>query len=97
MTTQALNQFDPDYVVIPGAILEETLEARGIKKQDFATRCAISPKTVSQIIGGEASISPDLAIRFERVLGVSATIWNNLEGFYRLYQARATEREPRDG
>jgi len=35
--------FNPDYVVHPGAILEETLEARGLTKKDTASRCGIRP------------------------------------------------------
>lgn len=38
------NRFNPDYAVHPGAILEETLEARGLTKKDMASRCGISAK-----------------------------------------------------
>ena len=81
-------RFEPDYVVKPGEILEETLEARGIKKRDFAERCALSDKTISQIISGNAPVTADTAIRFERILGVSATVWSNLESNYQLHMAK---------
>ena len=88
MPTPATDGFTPDYAVTPGEILEETLESRGIKKSAFAERCGLSAKTVSQIIHGKAPVTPETAIQFERVLGVSAAVWNNLEAFSRSYGLR---------
>jgi HTH-type transcriptional regulator/antitoxin HigA len=82
------SQFEPDYAVHPGEILNETLEAREIRKKDFAKRCGISFKTISQIINCKAPVTPETSIQFERVLGVSADIWNNLDSQYRLFFAR---------
>lgn len=93
MSNTAANQFDPNYVIHPGEILEETLEARGIKKAEFAKRCGLSAKTISQIINGKAPVSPEIAIQFKRVLGISAAIWNNLEAFYRLHTTQMTTRK----
>jgi HTH-type transcriptional regulator/antitoxin HigA len=82
------NQFMPDYAIHPGEILDETLSARNMKKSEFAERCQLSVKTVSQIINGKAPVTPETAIQFERVLGVSANIWNNLDAHYRLHMAK---------
>ncbi len=87
------NEFQPDYIVSPGEILEEVLASRNIKKIEFAERCGRSPKAISQIISGIAPITPELAIRFHRVLGSSPALWNNLEANYRLQLARKAERE----
>lgn len=86
-----INQYIPDYAIHPGEILEETLDSRGILKSDFARRCGISAKTVSQIISGHAPVLPPVALHFERVLGVSSTIWNNLNAQYELHQAQLAE------
>jgi len=80
----AASAYTPDYFVSPGEILEETLKARGIPKADFARRVGLSPKTISLILAGKAPILPDMALQFERVLGVSAELWTNLEAQYRL-------------
>lgn len=72
------NTFNPDYAIHPGEILNETLGARGISNREFARHCGISSKTVSLIIDGKAPVTPDMAIQFERVLGVSSAIWDNL-------------------
>lgn len=93
MFAVATNQYNPDYAIHPGEILEETLDARGIKKTEFAGRCGLSIKTVSQIINGKAPVSPETAIQFERVLGVSANIWNNLDAAYRLHRAKLANRK----
>jgi addiction module HigA family antidote len=81
------NQFVPDYVVSPGDILEETLEAQGLSKSEFAERAGVSPKTVSLIISGQPRLHRTTPFVFERVLGVSAQVWNNLESEYRLFVA----------
>lgn len=91
--SKALNQFKPDYIVCPGEILEETLEARGMKKSELAERCGRSEKMISQIISGQAPITAETAIQFERVLGVSANIWNNLEAKYRLAVAKTEQQD----
>ncbi|MFH1648458.1 MAG: HigA family addiction module antitoxin [Patescibacteria group bacterium] len=90
-------KFEPDYAIRPGEILEETLDARRIKKKEFAKRCMLSDKTISQIISGKAPITPDTAIRFERILGVSAAVWNNLESNYRLHVAKISSRQNLEG
>lgn len=91
MIETKLYKYEPDYVVTPGEILEENLETRNIKKNDLAQRCGVSAKTISQIINGTAPISPETAICFQRVLGVSANIWTNLEANYRLSLAKKNE------
>ena len=91
---RAATQFTPDYAIHPGEILEETLEARGMKKSDFAERCGISPKTVSQIIAGKAPVLPDMALTFEKVLGVSSSVWSGLNTTYELFEARKSEEAP---
>lgn len=86
-------KYSPDYVVAPGEVLEETIEARNIKKVDLAMRCSLSTKTVSQILSGKAPISPETALQLQRVLGVSANIWNNLEANYRLFLEKRDSRK----
>ncbi len=93
MANLPANEFAPDYAVPPGEILEETLMSRGIKKVEFAERCDLSAKTISLIIGGKAPVTSQTAIQFERVLGVSAAVWNNLESYYRLHLAEQAAHE----
>ena len=87
----ATNQFSPDYAVPPGWILEERLEVEGISHAEFARRCGRSPKLISEIISGKASLEPGTALQFEKVLGVDASIWLGIESQYRLHRAREAE------
>ena len=84
------HEFKPDYAIPPGEILAEMLEARGLKKAEFAERCGRPAKTISGILNGHVAITPETAIQFERVLGTTASLWTNLEARYRL---RLAERE----
>ena len=95
MSTQ--NQFMPDYAVHPGEILEETLNARGLTKKNTASRCGISAKHLNQILHGKAPVMPELAISLERVLGVAADVWTNLQCQYDLHHARAGASHETDG
>jgi len=97
MLNRVKNEYRPDYASSPGEILEETLDARGIRKKDFAERCGLSAKHIHQIIGGEASVTPYTAILFERVLGIDSQIWNNLEANYRFFKARQMANEKAEG
>lgn len=83
--------FSPDYTVHPGEILAETLQARTISQSEFASRCELSEKHVSQIINGKASITSETALTFERVLAVRASLWMNLDSNHRLHIAREEE------
>lgn len=93
MAETARNEFMPDYAVHPGEILNETLDARGIKKSVFARRCGLSDKTISLILSGKAPVTYETAIQFERVLGVAASVWSNLEANYRMHTAKTEARK----
>ena len=79
------NKFKPDYAIHPGEILAETLIARNISKGNFSKRCGIASKTLNLILNRKAPVTPETAIQFEKVLGVSAEIWNNLDYNYKLF------------
>ena len=87
------NQFEPDYYVPPGYILLETLNEIGMTQKNLAERTGITPKTVNQIVKGEAPVSHETALQFERVLGTPAHVWNNLESQYREALEREKERK----
>ncbi len=71
-----------------GEVLEEELAERGMSQAEFARRVNYSPKHVNQIISGRAGISAEAALRFERVLGISAPFWLSLQANYKIEQAR---------
>lgn len=83
---------EPDYAVPPGATLAETLDAIGMDQRELARRADLAEKTVSQIINGHAPITHETAIKLERVTGVPARMWNNLETAYQERGARIEDR-----
>ena len=84
-------KYQPDYAAPPGWILEEHLEVNGISQAEFARRCGRSPKLISEIIAAKAPVDAKLALQFEKVLGLSASIWLGIEKDYRLHQMRKAE------
>jgi HTH-type transcriptional regulator/antitoxin HigA len=83
----------PDYAVPPGATLQETIDSLGMTQCDLALRTGMSAKTINEIIKGKAPITPDTSVLLERVTGVPARMWNNLETNYREQLARLADRE----
>ena len=89
------NPYDPDYAVPPGWVLEERLDVQGMSHAEFARRCGRSPKLISEIISGKAPLEPEIALQFEHVLGVDASVWLGIESEYKHH--RAAEVPPRTG
>lgn len=87
------HSYTPDYAVSPGAVLAEILDAREMSHAAFASRCGRSAKLISEIIAGKAPLEPETALQFERVLGISASIWLNLEANFQLFAARKQQQD----
>ena len=85
----ATYRHEPDYAVPPGWVLEEHLETQGLSHAAFARRCGCSLKLIGEIVAGKATIEPETALQFERVLGLDADIWLGIEASYRLHNVRA--------
>lgn len=93
MSNPLINQYAPDYVSHPGETLEEILEERQMSQAELAERMGRPKKTINEIIKGNVAITPDTALQLERVLGTSASFWNNRECLYRETLAKQAERE----
>lgn len=83
--------FEPTYAVPPGETLSELLEERGMTQTDLADRLGVSLKHANQVVNGAASISAELALGLEKVLGVSSGFWLNRESLFRADLARQGE------
>jgi HTH-type transcriptional regulator / antitoxin HigA len=91
----AMNRYvyAPDHAAPPGDLILEYLEQLGISARELARRCGRSGKLLAEITSGKASVEPETALQLERVLGVPASIWTNMEAAYQLHQAREAENE----
>ena len=85
--------YEPDYATPPGWTLQEVLDEKSMKQADLARRTGLSSKLVSQIVNGSAPITAGTAVRLERVTGIPARLWTNLESRYREHLVRLKENE----
>jgi len=90
---QSEYSFDPDYVTEPGDILLETTAALGITQKELAARTGFTAKHINQLIRGVKRISPETALRLEKVTSVPARFWNNLETKYQERKARIADQQ----
>ena len=86
--------FNPNWSTHPGEHLDEYLELNGWSQAEFARRAGLTPKLVSDILNGKNPVTPDTAMKLERVLGLKAEIWLSLQSSWDLFQAREKERAP---
>ncbi len=93
MATRKDYPYKPDYAVLPGESLSEVLESLSMTQADLANRMGRPLKTINEIIKGKAAITADTALQLERVLGVPASFWINLERNYREALARKKDQE----
>lgn len=80
----------------PGRLLARVVgEVEGKVTQDaLAAALDVSRVTVNQILNGRRSITPDMAVRLEYVLGTSAEFWLRAQMRFDLHTARtASARE----
>jgi len=68
-----------DVVLHPGEVLAMELEARQIKKADFAAQLGTKPSQLSELLHGKRHISAQMAIRLENVLGIDAEFWMRVQ------------------
>ena len=73
----------------PGAILhEDVLPALEMPQGRLAELMGVSRLTVSQLLHEHRSLSPDMAMRLEKLLGTSAESWLRMQEAVDLWEAR---------
>lgn len=76
--------------VHPGRWLAtELVEPTGLSVTDLATRLGVSRQAASKLLNGGAGISAEMAIRFEKLFGISADTLMRMQANHDLAQARA--------
>ena len=72
----------------PGELLlEEFLKPLGISQVEFAQRLGVSCSRLGGVIRGRRGVTPDTALRLERVTGASAAFWLGLQQDWNLWHA----------
>ncbi|MBU6407667.1 MAG: HigA family addiction module antidote protein [Alphaproteobacteria bacterium] len=71
----------------------EIVEPAGVSVTDLAAHLDVSRQALSNLLNGSASLSADMAIRFEKGFGAKADTLMRMQASYDLAQARAHEKE----
>lgn len=91
MVNKVGGAYTPDYVVTPAEMLAYELDARGMTQQELTRRTGVSAKHINELLSGKSAISPAMAIKLERAIGMSVQYWLNLEANYQEGVARLAE------
>jgi len=68
-------------------LLEEFLRPLGVSQSAFAIRLGISFQQLNEVVHGKRAMTPDTALRLERVLGMPADFWLGLQTDWDLWHA----------
>lgn len=74
--------YEPKIAIHPGRHIARLLDELGVNQSWLSERAGVSKKLISQVVDGEALISPDFAVSLENVFGISAEFWSNLNSNY---------------
>lgn len=75
----------------PGQYIGELIEDYQLTQKEFAEKLEVSPKTISELVNGEESISNDLAQKLEKLTNISMKTWLNLQASYDRKVAEVTQ------
>ncbi len=72
----------------PGQIIrEDYLEPLGLTITELSKVLGVSRKTLSKIVNGRGSVSPEMALKLSRAFDTSPEFWLNLQTNYDLWEA----------
>lgn len=69
-------------------LLKETMEYYHVTQEDLAERIGVSQKNVSDILNRKRYLNELLALRIEKVMGISSKLLLSLDSNYRLNLAK---------
>lgn len=77
------------FAVHPGPWLRaELVDPRGLSVTDLALHLGVTRQAVSTLLNGNAGLSADMAIRFEKLFGISADTLIRMQVAHDLARAR---------
>jgi addiction module HigA family antidote len=82
-----------DLPIPPGSVLEEELDAREMTQRELAQRTGRPYQAINEIIQGKKVLTHRTALDLEKVLGIPAHVWVNLESRYQMTLAQQQERK----
>jgi addiction module HigA family antidote len=71
-----------------GQLLRECVEVLKIRNKDFASYLGIEESNLSAILSGRRRISPDFALKLERIFNIPAILWLNIQNKNEILELR---------
>ena len=82
------------FAVHPGEWLRsEIVEPYGLSVTDTAAKLRVTRQAMSALLNGNAGLSAEMAIRFEKAFGIKVDTMLRMQAAYDLAQARMREQE----
>lgn len=73
----------------------EFLEPLGMTQAELARRLGVPSNRISQLVAGKRVLTAETALRLEKVLGIEAATWMNIQTACDLWEAQ--KRKPAKG
>lgn len=73
--------YNPDYIISPGEVLQDYLEAYGLSIQNLATKINTTPEIVKQLLDNTIPVAT-FAKAFEQIFSRPVHFWVNLDSQY---------------
>ena len=74
--------------VHPGLLVAECLNDLGLSVAEAAKGLGVTRQQLHNVIAGRSSVTPEMAIRFEKAFGGTADTWLKMQANYDLAQVR---------
>lgn len=82
-----------DIAIPPGKTINDLLLANNMTQAELAIRMDMSKKHINQIIKGKTALTPETALKLEKIFEPPASFWLNLENNYQEARARIEYKE----
>lgn len=78
----------------PGEVLRGLyLESLGLTVKEAALGLGVSRSTLSEVVNGHRSVTPDMALRLAKAFDTEAEMWLNMQKNYDLWHAEQNSKE----
>ena len=74
----------------PGELIGDSLEQLGVTVDDAAKALGVSSQELQDVVSGQVSITPQMAVRLEKALGSTADTWLRMQSNYDLAHIEAS-------
>jgi HTH-type transcriptional regulator / antitoxin HigA len=85
--------FNPNYALHPGLHVIEMLETFGMKQSELSIRLGITPKHLTNLVGGKVSLTTEIAHDLQAVFSQPAEYWLALQANYDLNKLRLEQQQ----